>query len=176
LSFLPLSTSFRTTDEQPTNQRNFYYSQTFHNYFLKGLETARAFTKTDTEMKRDKRLGSAALVAIATIASSIGLSACGADDSAPPATSSTTSSSSSQVNAAHDAVQQGAPASIAAFAPTASGPSALPALPAPSAPFAADPAAASDPVAQTMQANLAADNQQIAPVMHYAPGDGASSN
>jgi hypothetical protein len=129
---------------------------------LKGLETARAFTKTDAEMKRDKRVGSTAWVAIATIASSIALTACGADDSAPPATSS----SSSQVNAADDATQQNAPASPAAFVPDAS---------APSAPFAADPAA-SDPIAQTMQANLAADNQQIAPVMHYAPGDGASSN
>ncbi|SDR42012.1 hypothetical protein SAMN05443245_5787 [Paraburkholderia fungorum] len=121
-------------------------------------------------MKRDKHLGRTARVAMATIASSIALSAalsgCGADDSAPPTTSSATSSSSSQGKVANDAAQQSMPASIAAFAPSAS---------APSAPFAADPAA-SDPVAETMQANLAADNQQIAPVMRYAPGDGRSSN
>jgi hypothetical protein len=45
-----------------------------------------------------------------------------------------------------------------------------------SAPLAANPAAASDPITQNMQASLAADNQQVAPVMHYAPGDNASSN
>jgi hypothetical protein len=27
-----------------------------------------------------------------------------------------------------------------------------------------------------MQASLAADNQQVAPVMHYAPGDSGSSS
>ncbi len=37
-------------------------------------------------------------------------------------------------------------------------------------------AAASDPIAQNMQASLAADSQQVAPVMHYAPGDSATSN
>jgi hypothetical protein len=35
--------------------------------------------------------------------------------------------------------------------------------------------AASDPVEQNMQANLAADSQQIAPVMRYAPGDSVSN-
>jgi hypothetical protein len=50
------------------------------------------------------------------------------------------------------------------------------ALPDASAPFAANPANASDPIAQNMQASLAADNQQIAPVMRYAPGDSASNN
>jgi cytoskeletal protein RodZ len=125
-------------------------------------------------MKRDRRVGSTALVAVAILASSIALTtaltACGADDSAPPPSSPATSSSSSQVDAAHDAVQQSAPDSRAAFLPDAS------AAYAPSASFAADVAAASDPIAQTMQANLAADSQQIAPVMHYAPGDGARSN
>jgi hypothetical protein len=117
----------------------------------------------DAKMRRDKRLASAAVVACATFALSAALTGCGADDSAPT-TSSATSSSSSQGLAANDAAQQSAPASPAAFVPDAS------------APFAADPAAASDPVMQTMQANLAADNQQIAPVMHYAPGDSARSN
>jgi hypothetical protein len=117
-------------------------------------------------MKRDKRLASAALVAIATVASSIALTGCGADDSSPTTTSSATSSpsSSSQGIAANDAAQQSVPSLPAAFVPDAS------------APCAVDPALASDPVAQTMQANLAADNQQIAPVMHYAPGDSARSN
>jgi hypothetical protein len=29
---------------------------------------------------------------------------------------------------------------------------------------------------QNIQTSLAADSQQVAPVMHYAPGDNASSN
>jgi hypothetical protein len=39
-----------------------------------------------------------------------------------------------------------------------------------------NPAAASDPITQNMQASLAADTQQVTPVMHYAPGDSASNN
>jgi hypothetical protein len=50
------------------------------------------------------------------------------------------------------------------------------ALPDAPAPLAANPVAASDPITQNMQASLAADNQQVAPVMHYAPGDSASNN
>ncbi len=42
--------------------------------------------------------------------------------------------------------------------------------------LAANPTAASDPITQNMQASLAADSQQVSPVMHYAPGDSASSN
>lgn len=45
-----------------------------------------------------------------------------------------------------------------------------------SVPLAANPAAASDAITQSMQASLAADSQQVAPVMHYAPGDNANSN
>ena len=43
-------------------------------------------------------------------------------------------------------------------------------------PLAADPTAASDAITQNMQASLAADSQQVTPVMHYAPGDSANSN
>lgn len=49
-------------------------------------------------------------------------------------------------------------------------------MPDASAPLAADLAAASDAITQNMQASLAADSQQVAPVMHYAPGDSANSN
>lgn len=42
--------------------------------------------------------------------------------------------------------------------------------------LAANPTAASDPITQNMQASLAADSQQVSPVMHYAPGDSASGN
>ncbi|REG51378.1 hypothetical protein B0G80_7871 [Paraburkholderia sp. BL6669N2] len=139
--------------EKPTYRRKFYHSQTFHNYFLKGLETAPAFTKLDADMRRNKRLASAALVALATLA----LSGCGADDSAPPAASSTPAVANNDV------------------APNTAGSPATPMLNA-SSPLAADPAAASDPITQNMQASLAADNQQVAPVMHYAPGDSANSN
>jgi hypothetical protein len=41
--------------------------------------------------------------------------------------------------------------------------------------LASNPATASDAIAENMQASLAADNQQVAPVMHYAPGDTASN-
>jgi len=42
--------------------------------------------------------------------------------------------------------------------------------------LAANPALASDAIAQNMQATLAADSRQVPPVMRYAPGDGADSN
>ena len=100
-------------------------------------------------MRKDKRLASAGLVALATLA----LGGCGADDSAPSAASSTPAVANNN----------------AAASP------ATPILNA-SSTLAADPAAASDPITQNMQASLAADNQQVAPVMHYAPGDSASSN
>jgi hypothetical protein len=93
------------------------------------------------------------LIALATLA----LSACGADDSAP------TVASSSPGVADNDAAQRPATSSAAVMLDA-------------SAPLAANPAAASDPITQNMQASLAADSQQVAPVMHYAPGDSASSN
>lgn len=104
-------------------------------------------------MRKDKRLASAGLVALATLA----LGGCGADDSAPSAASSTPAVANNNA------------------APNAAASPATPILNA-SSTLAADPAAASDPITQNMQASLAADNQQVAPVMHYAPGDSASSN
>jgi hypothetical protein len=105
-------------------------------------------------MRRDRRLASAALIALATLA----LNGCGADDSASTATSS------SPGVAENDAAPQRAPSSPAATLLDAS------------TPLAANPAAASDPITQNMQASLAADSQQVAPVMHYAPGDSGSRN
>ena len=49
-------------------------------------------------------------------------------------------------------------------------------MPNASTPLAAGPATASDAITQNMQASLAADTQQVPPVMHYAPGDNANSN
>ena len=110
-------------------------------------------------MRRDARRASgAALIALATLA----LNGCGADDSASVGTSTTTSSSSGI--GANEAVQQRAPSSAALPMPDAS------------APLAANPAGASDPITQNMQASLAADSQQVAPVMHYAPGDSAGTH
>jgi len=124
---------------------------------LKGLETASAFTKPDADMRRDKRLVSAFFVALATCALTCALSGCGADDSA-----SANASSSSNVDASLDA-----PSSAALSAA---------AIPNASSALAANPALASDAITQNVQASLAADSQQVAPVMRYAPGDSANSN
>jgi hypothetical protein len=128
---------------------------------LKGLETASAFTKPDADMRRDKRLVSAFFVALATCALTGALtgalSGCGADDSA-----SANASSSSNVDASLDA-----PSSAALSAA---------AIPNASSALAANPALASDAITQNVQASLAADSQQVAPVMRYAPGDSANSN
>ncbi|SOE99357.1 hypothetical protein SAMN05446635_7368 [Burkholderia sp. OK233] len=104
-------------------------------------------------MRTDTRLASAVFVALATFA----LNGCGADDS----TSASTSSSPTAAN--NVAAQSATTAPAAGMLNTSS-------------PLAADPAAASDAITQNMQASLAADNQQVAPVMHYAPGDNANSN
>jgi hypothetical protein len=103
-------------------------------------------------MRRDIRLIGALFVALATLA----LTGCGADDSA-----SANASSSSGVVANNAATPA---ASSPAFPLNAS------------STLAADPALASDAISQNMQASLAADSQQVAPVMHYAPGDSANSN
>jgi hypothetical protein len=115
------------------------------------LETVSAITKLDADMKRNALLATTVFVALATFA----LSGCGADDSA--------SAPSSPSVANNDAAQ------IPAVSPATTMPNA-------SAPLAADPAAASDAITQNMQASLAADSQQVAPVMHYAPGDNTNSN
>ncbi|OAJ54007.1 hypothetical protein A6V36_11175 [Paraburkholderia ginsengiterrae] len=104
-------------------------------------------------MRRDIGLASVALVALATLA----LSGCGADDAAPSA-----ASSSPEVANSGAAPGAAMPSATAMFNPAS-----MPAV---------DPAAASDPIVQNMQASLAADNRQIAPVMRYAPGDSTSSN
>jgi hypothetical protein len=138
---------------------------------LKELETASAITKLDADMRKDAPLAITIFVAVATFT----LSGCGADDAAPSSSSSSTTSVSSDaaqsaavtplspVVASNDAAQSSAinPATDRFNA---------------SASLAAGPAATSDPITQTVQTSLAADSQQVAPVMHYAPGDNASSN
>jgi PBP1b-binding outer membrane lipoprotein LpoB len=110
-------------------------------------------------MRKITSIASAALLVLAAIA----LNGCGADD-APPA-----SNTSAKDPAANDPAQP--PATTAAATPD------------PSAPFtsntasntASGAAATADSITQNMQASLAADSQQIAPVMHYAPGDSANN-
>ncbi|MFM0500627.1 hypothetical protein [Paraburkholderia caffeinilytica] len=104
-------------------------------------------------MRTDTRLASVVFVALTTFA----LNGCGADDS------TSASASSSPTAANNTAAQSGTLAPAAAMLNA-------------SAPLAAVPTAASDIVIQNMQASLAADNQQVTPVMHYAPGDTANSN
>ncbi|NPT44294.1 hypothetical protein GNZ12_23885 [Paraburkholderia sp. 1N] len=102
-------------------------------------------------MRRNTRLATTVFVALATFA----LSGCGADDSA---------SASSSPSVANNDAAQSSVVNPATGVPNAS------------ALLAADPAAASDAITQSMQASLAADSQQVAPVMHYAPGDNTNSN
>ncbi|WCM23497.1 hypothetical protein NDK50_21750 [Paraburkholderia bryophila] len=108
-------------------------------------------------MRRDKSFASVVVISIAVLA----LTGCGADDSASNAAPAASSKGMTAANG--DAAQRAA----------------LPATPIlnTSSTLAASAAvAASDPIAQNMQASLAADSQQVAPVMHYAPGDSATSN
>ena len=107
-------------------------------------------------MRRLHATATAVLVALTTIL----LTACGPDDS--------TSASVDQSNAAANQATPSRHQTNAAATP----PSALGALPALStSPDAAAAAAASDSAVQSAQASLAADNTQVAPVLHYAPGD-----
>ncbi|MGF6964291.1 hypothetical protein OKW43_001296 [Paraburkholderia sp. WC7.3g] len=105
-------------------------------------------------MRKTTCIASAALLVFATIA----LNGCGADDS-PSASNATTTAA-----APNDAAQ--AAATGAAATPNASASFADNA--------ASGAAGTADPVMQNIQANLAADSQQVAPVMRYAPGDSAN--
>jgi hypothetical protein len=119
-------------------------------------------------MRRDKRLASVVLLALTAFA----LSACGADDSPSTATSSPGVSANDAANPSVSNAENNAASNAASRQAALSAP-----LPDASAPLAAvAAAAASDPITQNMQASLAADSQQVAPVMRYAPGDNASNN
>ncbi|WP_233852236.1 hypothetical protein [Paraburkholderia sp. HD33-4] len=116
-------------------------------------------------MRRTTRIASAALLVLATIA----LNGCGADDSPSASNASTTAT------APNDVVPQ---STAAAAAPNASAPFAdniADNTAHNSASNAASGAAATDPITQNMQASLAADSRQVAPVMRYAPGDSANN-
>lgn len=118
-------------------------------------------------MRRHFNAASAVLVALSTI-TLITLSACGPDDG--------TSSSANQSNAAADAatppVTQSA-AQLATQSPTQPVvPGTVPTIPlGASAALSSAPDDASDSAVQNVEASLAADSQQVPPVMHFAPGD-----
>ncbi|PQV53886.1 hypothetical protein B0G83_10168 [Paraburkholderia sp. BL21I4N1] len=115
-------------------------------------------------MRRDKSFASAVAISMAVLV----LTACGPDDSA---SSGAPSSSSKGMTAADGgAVQRAAALPATPILNTSS------TLAANAAATANAAAAASDPITQDMQASLAADSRQVAPVMHYAPGDSATSN
>ncbi|NYH26169.1 hypothetical protein [Paraburkholderia bryophila] len=113
-------------------------------------------------MRRDKSFASVVVSSIALLA----LTGCGADDSASNAAPSASSKGMTAANG--DTAQRAAALPATPILNTSS------TLAASASASAA--AAASDPIARNMQASLAADSQQIAPVMHYAPGDSATSN
>ncbi|MGF6773483.1 hypothetical protein P3T18_005997 [Paraburkholderia sp. GAS199] len=115
-------------------------------------------------MKRDMHLANCVFIAFVAFAT-FALNGCGADDSSSMSAASTSNSTPTPVS--ND------------FTPNTANHSAAPTFTASStlaADSAAYPSAASDVITQNMQASLAADNQQVAPVMHYAPGDSGSSN
>lgn len=124
------------------------------------METAPAFIEPDADMRKISCIASAALLVLATIA----LNGCGADDS------SSTSNATTTALAPNDAAQRPAMAAAAVATPNASAPFADN-----TANSAASGAAATDAITQNMQASLAADSQQVAPVMRYAPGDSANN-
>ncbi|MDE1180572.1 hypothetical protein [Paraburkholderia sp.] len=101
-------------------------------------------------MRRDTVLAS-----VLTLACVAMLSACGADDNA--------SASASNAVTANDTTQDAAIASPQTG--TSNVPSDADAFARANAPG----------IAQDMQATLAADSQQVAPVIHYAPGDSAAN-
>ncbi|NYH15524.1 hypothetical protein [Paraburkholderia bryophila] len=115
-------------------------------------------------MRRDKSFASVVVSSIALLA----LTGCGADDSASNAAPSASSKGMTAAN--------GDTAQRAAALPATPILNASSTLAANANASASAAAAASDPIARNMQASLAADSQQIAPVMHYAPGDSATSN
>lgn len=102
-------------------------------------------------------LSTAAVVALATIM----LDACGPDDSS--SATSTSRSADTPSPSARSAAATALPDTGAS-----ANPGAAPAYGANAADTASDPA-------QSAQASLAADSQQVAPVMSYAPGDGAQT-
>jgi hypothetical protein len=123
-------------------------------------------------MRRHFIAATAVLVALSTIT----LSACGPDDGTP----ASANQNSAAADAARPAVAQSTAQSPARLATqlASQSPTQQPASAgAPSIPFGASATLGSAPIdtpdsaVQNVEASLAADSQQVPPVMHFAPGD-----
>jgi hypothetical protein len=127
-------------------------------------------------MRRHINAVSAALVALSTIT----LAGCGPDDgtstssSQNNASADNASSSQSLMQASQQANPQAALQATPQAVPQLATQSATPTTP----PYGASaalgsnaPDAASESAVQSVEASLAADSQQVPPVMHFAPGD-----
>jgi hypothetical protein len=125
----------------------------FHKFFFISLETACANPNLDGDMSKHHVAVTAVLVALAASV----LSACGPDDGASVSASQSSAANNAAVNVAANT-----PADTARLPPTPSGASA-------SLTNASN--AAPDTAVQSVEASLAADSQQVTPVLHYAPGD-----
>lgn len=117
-------------------------------------------------MRRDKSFASVVVISMAVLV----LTGCGPDDSTSNAAPSSSSKGMTAANG--DAAQHAALSAT----PILNTSSTLAANANANVAANANASAASDPITQNMQASLAADSQQVAPVMHYAPGDSATSN
>lgn len=123
-------------------------------------------------MRRHFNAATAVLVALSTIT----LSACGPDDG----TSASANQSSATADAATPPVTQPVaqlpsqlPPQLATQSPTQpAAPASPPSIPSgASAALSSTPDDATDIAVQNVEASLAADSQQVPPVMHFAPGD-----
>ncbi|MGA7778658.1 MAG: hypothetical protein WCA85_13255 [Paraburkholderia sp.] len=119
-------------------------------------------------MRRHFNAATAVLVALSTIT----LSACGPDDG----TSASANQSSATADAATPPVTQPVaqlPPQFATQSPTQpAAPASPPSIPSgASAALSSTPDDVTDIAVQNVEASLAADSQQVPPVMHFAPGD-----
>jgi hypothetical protein len=105
-------------------------------------------------MRQHRIAATAVLVAFTTIL----LSACGPDDNTSASVSQSSAAPSATPDSSHETNPTVTPQSaFGASATLANAPGAAP---------------ASDSAVQSVQASLAADSRQVAPVLRYAPGDG----
>jgi hypothetical protein len=166
--FSNVSNAFRTTDNfHPVLAARKRYT-IFHKFFFNSLETACANPNLDAEMRRHHVAATAVLVAITTIM----LSACGPDDGASASADQSSAAPNSATSAATLSARETSPALTppAAFAASAT----LTNVPSKTGPNAA-PGTAPEDAVQSVEASLAADSQQVTPVLHYAPGDSDQS-
>jgi hypothetical protein len=130
----------------------------------------------DGDMSKHHVAVTAALMACATLM----LSACGADDGTSGGSVQGNATNNASANTEPNAVANAATSTASSTANNALISSALPNNASNTTPAAYGASAASatgpDLAVQSVEASLAADSQQVAPVLHYAPGDSDASN